>query len=125
MNREVLMCMISTAARCDEDARGGGALPECSKAKADILTNGCSGTSTDKETGTAVANHPPRRCSATVAVSPIATNSTVVVEERYRDRAGFPAVSGASPSPLNLKQRIQVIVRIRPIEDAAPRCGLR
>lgn len=122
---EALMCMITTAARCDEDVRGSsGALRGCSRETAEKRTNGCRGTA-DKDTGKVADS--PRRRSAAVAPSPIeeCSNGAVVGEERRRGRAAGPALSGASPSKLDLKQRIQVIVRIRPIEETAARCGSR
>lgn len=126
VKREAHMCMITTAARCDEDLRGssGGALRACRRETAEKTTNVCNSGTTDKETGTAEANHPPRRCSAAAATSPTkdCSNHAAVAEERHRGRPVFPASSEASPSTLNLKQRIQVIVRIRPIEDTAARC---
>lgn len=104
------MCMITTAARLGDEASEGnasgvrGALGGSSRAISENTAN-------DSE-------EPPRSSSLlpTPQVEGLAQNG--VAAEKRRGTVVFSALSGVSPPK---KQRIQVIVRIRPIEDKACR----
>lgn len=104
--------MITTAARLGGETSKGNTSAACGALRGST-----------RETPENVANDSEEspRSSNLAPTSPIeGVMKDVAKAEKRRGATVFPASSGVSPLK---KQRIQVIVRIRPIDDKASRCG--
>lgn len=105
------MCMITTAVRLGDEASKGNTSAASGAMRDSSRGNSYSSTANDSEESTRSPSHLP-----TPQVEGLAQNG--VPAEKRRSTVVSSFLSGVSPPK---KQRIQVIVRIRPIDDTACR----